>query len=546
MNNSQRSGANAPLLFYTWYFIITAYCLNVALRLIGLYEMSALPGFRCPSPAMDADFYYFMSGAAKAGSPMISGEPYYYHPFFFWFMRGITALFGENPYAPRIIGMLAGSTAPIAIFLTAREALRSNALAYIALALASFYGMFIFFDNHVLSTTYSITFISWGIYFLIRAIGEEGKEDSRKNYVISGVFMGLAVLVQANILLFIAIFALYFAIKKKLRQAVLFALPVVLIIAPITIRNYMASGRFVLITAIDGIHFYIGNNPNSKGIYNNLPGIRPNSFGHHFDAERIVKEEIRTKGLQETTSSRYYKRKALNFMRENPGLALRLFLKKLLISVNKYEVPNNDNSAFVIEKTFFLKWFTLSFWMVAPLGLAGLILFLFDRAKDPRMSVLALFALVYAVSVALFFVADRYRLPLVLPLFVFSAYIFGKAASADMKKKLLYAVMTVIAFFIVNLNLDLSQKTLLKSAEAKVSASEEICRVKDLLKTTQDPLWQGKLNMRLAKIYLKTGGWEQARQYMKTAFTLDPSNEEAELEYYRLGASGVRPVIPDE
>ena len=46
-------------------------------------------------------------------------------------------------------------------------------------------------------------------------------------------------------------------------------------LAPVTLRNWKAGGRFIPVTAHGGINFYIGNNPGADGWYKTPTGFEP-------------------------------------------------------------------------------------------------------------------------------------------------------------------------------------------------------------------------------------------------------------------------------
>jgi Flp pilus assembly protein TadD len=72
-----------------------------------------------------------------------------------------------------------------------------------------------------------------------------------------------------------------------------------------------------------------------------------------------------------------------------------------------------------------LRFYVIGPWLLAPLGLAGLI-FAAPRDRLPAYLVWAAFVPAYAVGVAAFFVAERYRLPLFVPLAI------GAGAALDL------------------------------------------------------------------------------------------------------------------
>jgi tetratricopeptide (TPR) repeat protein len=113
----------------------------------------------------------------------------------------------------------------------------------------------------------------------------------------------------------------------------------------------------------------------------------------------------------------------LQWWREDPVGAMRLTGKKGVLAWTRREIRNNHAYGFVrAEFAPFLRFCPLGFWFAGPFGLLGMILAWRSR---PQSRFLILFVLVYVASFVPFFVADRYRLPVVPPLLLFSAFACG-------------------------------------------------------------------------------------------------------------------------
>src|SRR5262249_35607708 len=112
-----------------------------------------------------------------------------------------------------------------------------------------------------------------------------------------------------------------------------------------------------------------------------------------------------------------------DWMRHAPAAAVLLMLKKLVLFLRAEEIPTNINYNFVKEFLPFLSG-TISFGVLFPLSVAGMIaIFLVPaRRRDSRSLLLLLLVTVYALSVVIFFVGDRYRLPIVPLLAIFAGY----------------------------------------------------------------------------------------------------------------------------
>ena len=107
----------------------------------------------------------------------------------------------------------------------------------------------------------------------------------------------------------------------------------------------------------------------------------------------------------------------------HPAQALRLSLRKIALVLNRADVPLNYSYAYYRrDEPTLLRALAVGPWLLVPLGLVGFVLG--GRAAAPRPAgywIWASFVPVYGLSVAAFFVSDRYRMPLLVPLCVSTA-----------------------------------------------------------------------------------------------------------------------------
>jgi Flp pilus assembly protein TadD len=203
------------------------------------------------------------------------------------------------------------------------------------------------------------------------------------------------------------------------------ALGLVLAVAPATLRNLAVSGETVFITSHGGLNFYIGNHPEADGTYRAVPGITPDIRGQVDDARRLAEEEAGGP-LSAREVDAHWRGRTWDWIAGHPAAAARLFLRKLAYVFSAREITLNYSYAyFSRDVPTFLRGLVVGAGVLVPFGLLGLGLRLRARPAgtevqpDASRDGFALWALVvpaYALSVALFFVASRYRLPLLVPL----------------------------------------------------------------------------------------------------------------------------------
>jgi len=133
---------------------------------------------------------------------------------------------------------------------------------------------------------------------------------------------------------------------------------------------------------------------------------------------RTVAETAAGRPLRASEVSRYFYRRAWDWIVLRPGAALRLFLRKLAYCFNAVDLSLNYSYAYYRrDEATLLRVLVVGPWLLVPLGLVGLVA-VPRRTGAHGFWIWAAFVPVSAVSVAAFFVSGRYRLPLLVPLCV--------------------------------------------------------------------------------------------------------------------------------
>ena len=120
--------------------------------------------------------------------------------------------------------------------------------------------------------------------------------------------------------------------------------------------------------------------------------------------------------LTDAEASDYFFGLAWTWIRQHPGDAPCLFVRKLGYVFNAQHVALPHSYPFyAYDAHTMLRFYVIGPWLLVPLGLVGLVI------ATPRLTradyyVWLAFVPSYAISVAAFFIAERYRLPLLVPL----------------------------------------------------------------------------------------------------------------------------------
>jgi tetratricopeptide (TPR) repeat protein len=170
------------------------------------------------------------------------------------------------------------------------------------------------------------------------------------------------------------------------------------------------GGELHLSTSQFGTNFYIGNNPNARGLYDPLVSGHGNAADERDDATRIA-EEASGRTLSPREVSTYWTGRALDFIQTQPGAWIALLGRKLALTYNAAEIADTESQEVYAESSWLL-------WMLSPLSF-GVILCLaaFGTVLTVnhwrRLWFLYAIALTYTISILIFYVFARYRFPLV-------------------------------------------------------------------------------------------------------------------------------------
>ena len=147
--------------------------------------------------------------------------------------------------------------------------------------------------------------------------------------------------------------------------------------------------------------------------------VRPGPF---WEADHFAAEAERRTGHQMSPSqvSRYWFNEGISFLINNRAAGAKLMLRKLQLLVNNYEIP--DNYSFSFMRSHFmpvLKIPFVGFGILLGLAIAGMWFAWWEKYFSRP---LILFAAVYSLSLLMFYVVSRYRVPLVPVVVLFASF----------------------------------------------------------------------------------------------------------------------------
>lgn len=390
--------------------------LAALVRIIYLCEYSR--SYEWDNITMDSRFHHQWAVSVSEGDLM--GEDVYIRgPFYIYVLGLLYAVFGPSIVVGRILGMVIGLLSIVLTYLIAREVFNRK-IAVIAAAIHAFYPVAIYFESELLVDGLFTLLAQLSIFLFLRALN--GKRTFW--FVLTGVVIGLAAITRPVILglapLFIAwlLFARY-PLKEAFRHCTALLVAVVVVVAPVTLRNVVIGGDLVLVSSAAGINFYIGNNSSSDGLSASMPSPLGNRWEMR-DVKALAEEETGQK-LSWSEVSSFWSSKAWTWIRENKGDFAGLYLKKVYHILNNYEASNNRQLAPFFDRIVLLKYNVLCFGLVFSSAVMAVVLLGIQRRLSKEHLFLLAFVLLYLLGISFFFVNARFRFPVVPLIVIFSA-----------------------------------------------------------------------------------------------------------------------------
>lgn len=427
-------------VFCDWGLWIALF-LGTFLRIAYLWEHAEDPEWH--APALDAAFHDYWAHALVSGDwspprfhpdPNIQGAPYFRPPGYSWFLAGLYWLVGRDIIWVRTLQMLLGLLNlclgyKVGLLYYGRPAAR-----LVAFCIAVSWPL-IYFEGELLSPVLVIFFL---MCVLLAAHACFFCPSVPRGMVL-GILLGVLALVLPNALLLAPVLCL--SLWKRLtvncsgRLATKLLLPIplglIIAVAPATVRNYLVSGELVLITSNAGVNLYIGNNPEADGFTARIPllGSMTGLQGWTcFDQPAIVRgvERVEKRSLGAGAVSAHFASKAWQYIRDNPMETLTRYIRKCWLFLGPIEVANNRELEVVREDSMVLSWLPgWSFWF--PLAIFGCAILVLPRNPEGLwggrcgMWIVGLIFWIWVASYLPFFVAGRYRAPLLPILALFAA-----------------------------------------------------------------------------------------------------------------------------
>lgn len=401
----------------------------------------------------------------RSAMALLEGQPaqgFLYQPLYTFFLAGAYAVLGPDVAAVRVLQLLLGTGNCLVFYALGRAAggrlagEHARPIGWMTALVAALYGPQVFFEAQLLAPVLTVPLVAGALACLLA--GGRSRRSRRSRYLLAcGLLLGLAMMGRPNLGVLLPVAAVWPVlgpgpIKRRLLAPVLICLGLVLGLSPSWLHNLARGQGLVAVSTSAGHSFYIGNNPSATGWFHVPASTRIDATGHddYIRSLTAVAEEAADRPLSPAEVSSYWLDRGLSFWRDDPGRALVLAGKKLLLAVHAEEAAIHHAYCFGREMA---PWLTvlLSFGVLFPFAVTGARLTFREHAAA---RVLASCAGAYLLTLVAFYVADRYRillLPMLAPLAALGARGLYQRFRRGVRPATLALVVTGLVFGITQL-----------------------------------------------------------------------------------------------
>ncbi len=445
-----------------WRLAVTGlFVLALALRLLYLYQLAAAP----LGQVLLGDGVAYDAWARRiAAGDWWGNEVFYQAPLYPYVLALVYAVAGPDPLAARLFQALVGAATCVLAAAAGRRWFDARS-GLAAGALLALYPPAIFFDGEIQKGTLTL-FLATALVWLLARRAERLPERMaardrdaappaapRPGWCLAaGALTGLFALDRENALLLVPLLALWLAATarggwaRRAAPAALLVAGAFAVLLPVALRNRAIGGELLLTTAQLGPNFYIGNHAGADGRYQPLVPGRGSAQYERADATALA-ERGAGRELTPAEVSRWWLRRSLAFVRDEPGRWLALLGRKAFLVWNRLEIVDTTSLEAAADSSWLLAGLSrvLHFGVLCPLAAVGIWL---TRRRWRELAVLYLMLGAWAVAIAAFFVFARYRLPMV-PILALFAGAGLAVAAVEVRVRRASALLPAFALAVV-------------------------------------------------------------------------------------------------
>ena len=407
--------------------ILLIIILAASLRLTYFVQIQSnpLPEYMAVREAFDQ--YRFIEPVKEFLKGNWLGKPdIWCSPIYSYIIAALYTIFPQNINTIFLFQIILGILAVYVIYLAGNLLFGNKAISLIAAFALSIYSPAIYYECTVLRTPL-ITYMNlFGFFFLLKAL----KEDKARYILFGALALGLSYAIRTDLIALLLLVYIPFAVKgtlkKKMSYAGIFVLGFLISLSPLILRTALLEKKSLVES--EGIStFWFGNTYDASGL--DCAPRRPHS--------ELVKE---SQGSIVKTVSIF-----LREIRQHPIEYHSLYLRKVRMFLNGYEIPANMSYDMFRVSHSALKAAFLGFSILAPFTILGLL----SAIKLKDMGLLYIFLLALSAPVILFHIMSRYRMPAIPFFIIFAAYFLYRLIRMAREKKIASVSLAVISLAVI-------------------------------------------------------------------------------------------------
>ncbi|NOZ64835.1 MAG: hypothetical protein GXO71_07960, partial [Caldiserica bacterium] len=308
----------------------------------------------------------------------------------------IYKIFTPSPVTIRFFQALLGALSCFILFKIARSLFGLTA-GWVAYGISAFYYPFIQLSGYIMPEMFFIFLFLSFLYFLYR-----WHDTASPFYLIAtGILLGVSALTKEPailLILFIPFWIAYYSKGAKVKNILIFLISLFLVFTPWVLRNFLVLHSFVPFTLSSGHTLYLGNNPSSTG-----------GRGGDWKLGEDTRYPEDIPPLFSLEADKELKKRAIKFIRENPGRFLQLTGRRIINMWRPYYSDSSRASKLVSG---------ISYLLLMSFGLWGIILSHKEWKKySPLYFYLIANFFLYAFTIS----TIRYRYPLIPIIIIFAS-----------------------------------------------------------------------------------------------------------------------------
>jgi tetratricopeptide (TPR) repeat protein len=518
---------------------VAIFFIALAVRLVHMWSMQRSAFF--DALLGDARSYDAWGHRIAAGD-VIGRDVFYQAPLYAYFLGAIYAC-GGNLFAVRVCQAIVGAGA-CALLARAGERLFGRGAGLAAGLMLALYAPAIFFDGLIQKSVLDVFLLSL-LLALLADLMVDATSSARPplrwswRWLGVGAVVGALTLTRENALILAPVLLawIWWGLQGS-RTARSWASAwvitgVFVVLLPVGVRNLMVGGEFHLSTAQSGPNFFIGNQARADGTY--VP-LRPGRGSPEYEQADAVELASRAAGRQLSVGevSRYWMGRALDDIRSHPVGWMRLEARKFRLLWNDVEILDTESqeSHEDYSPVLFLLAHVARFGVLVPLACLGLWISWGDRR---RLWLLYAMTAAYSVSVLVFYVVARYRLPFVPILMMLAALavVRGRAFAFTLKPARAITGVAVLAVVTLWCNIPVASADAMRAASYQNLGTtlQEAGRLDEAVDAFQHALAlepdYAPAHNSLGSVLRQQGHHDEAIAQLEAALRLQPAFDDA-------------------